>query len=205
MARWLPIAALCEGAGTTTWATSAGGFLLAVACVLAVAAVVTASCAVHLHFHRRDEKTADNPSNSQTRGSSGFKFAPKFPGRVLMNSRKKLLISKKWGRKEEEDDAELKAYDRAAMEEGGPGVDSVWQRNIMMGERCQPPDFSGIILYDVKGNRLPQFPQCSPQLNIFHASLDQTGFNSDNNKFTVAGGIRSPPSDRGAWPENIST
>jgi len=175
MARWLRIAALGGGAGTTTWLASAGGFLLAVICVLAVAAVVTASCAVHLHFHRKDDdkpRATASPTDSQARGSSSFKFAPKFPGRVLVNSSRKLLISKKWARKEEEDDAELKAYDRAAMEEGGG--DSVWQRSIMMGERCQPPDFSGIILYDVKGNRLPQFPPCSPELNIFHASLDQS-------------------------------
>lgn len=173
MARWLRIAALGGGAGTTTWLASASGFLLAVTCVLAVAAVVTASCAVHLHFHRRDEKTPApaKPTESLTRGSSGFKFASKFPGRVLMNSSKKLLVSKRWGRKVEEDDAELKAYDRAAMEEGGG--DSVWQRGILMGERCQPPDFSGIILYDVKGNRVPQLPPGSSELNIFHASLDQ--------------------------------
>jgi len=172
MARFLGVLVLGGGgAGTTTWLASAGGFLLAVICVLAVAAVVTASCAVHLHFHRKDDRTraAANPTDSLARGSGSFRFARKFPGRVLMNSSKKLLISKKWGRKGEENDAELKAYDRAAMEEVGGG-DSLWQKSILMGERCQQPDFSGIILYDVKGNRLPP---CSPELNVFHASLEQ--------------------------------
>ncbi|XP_043719618.1 uncharacterized protein LOC122667417 [Telopea speciosissima] len=28
----------------------------------------------------------------------------------------------------------------------------VWQKNILMGEKCQVPDFSGIIVYDSAGN-----------------------------------------------------
>nr|ABK27104.1 unknown [Picea sitchensis] len=158
MAKWLRVLALGGGAGTTTWLASAGCLLLAVTCVLAVVAVVTASCAAH--FHRR---------NAKNRGTTGFKFAHKLPGRALINSSKKFLISKKWRRNEEEE----AAYDRAAMEEQEGGGDSVWQRSILMGERCQPPAFSGLIIYDDKGNRLPQFPPRSPILNIFHPSLDQ--------------------------------
>lgn len=29
---------------------------------------------------------------------------------------------------------------------------SVWQKNILMGGKCQLPDFSGIIIYDSDGN-----------------------------------------------------
>ncbi|XVF55631.1 hypothetical protein PTKIN_Ptkin06aG0051900 [Pterospermum kingtungense] len=28
----------------------------------------------------------------------------------------------------------------------------VWKKNILMGEKCQLPDFSGVILYDSEGN-----------------------------------------------------
>ncbi|MBA0869492.1 hypothetical protein Goshw_028811 [Gossypium schwendimanii] len=28
----------------------------------------------------------------------------------------------------------------------------VWQKNILMGEKCQLPDFSGVIIYDSEGN-----------------------------------------------------
>ncbi|KAE9596143.1 hypothetical protein Lalb_Chr17g0346181 [Lupinus albus] len=31
----------------------------------------------------------------------------------------------------------------------------LWRKNILMGERCRPIDFSGKILYDSKGNMLP--------------------------------------------------
>lgn len=29
---------------------------------------------------------------------------------------------------------------------------SVWQKNILMGGKCQLPDFSGVIIYDADGN-----------------------------------------------------
>ena len=33
---------------------------------------------------------------------------------------------------------------------GGP----VWQKNILMGGKCQLPDFSGVIIYDADGNEV---------------------------------------------------
>ncbi|OEL33759.1 hypothetical protein BAE44_0005221 [Dichanthelium oligosanthes] len=43
---------------------------------------------------------------------------------------------------------------KAAKEaEGG-----VWRKEILMGERCQPLDFSGVIYYDAEGRRLAQPP-----------------------------------------------
>ncbi|XP_054785843.1 uncharacterized protein LOC129292285 [Prosopis cineraria] len=29
---------------------------------------------------------------------------------------------------------------------------SIWQKNILMGGKCQLPDFSGVIIYDSEGN-----------------------------------------------------
>ena len=37
-------------------------------------------------------------------------------------------------------------------EEGEEASSSVWQRNILMGGKCQLPDFSGVIIYDSAGN-----------------------------------------------------
>ncbi|KAL6604865.1 hypothetical protein ACP70R_001870 [Stipagrostis hirtigluma subsp. patula] len=34
----------------------------------------------------------------------------------------------------------------------------VWRKEILMGERCQPLDFSGVIYYDADGRRLAQPP-----------------------------------------------
>ncbi|XP_011008655.1 PREDICTED: uncharacterized protein LOC105113976 [Populus euphratica] len=40
------------------------------------------------------------------------------------------------------------------LEEGG-----LWQKSILMGEKCQPPEFSGVIFYDGHGNQLSQMPR----------------------------------------------
>lgn len=34
----------------------------------------------------------------------------------------------------------------------------LWTKEILMGERCQPLDFSGVIYYDAEGRRLAQPP-----------------------------------------------
>lgn len=38
----------------------------------------------------------------------------------------------------------------------------IWQKNIIMGGKCQLPDFSGVIIYDSEGNVVtpakPQLP-----------------------------------------------
>eukprot|EP00253_Pinus_taeda_P018406 PITA_18406 len=164
MARWLIIAA------TATWFPSAGSFLMMVTCMLPLAAVVTASWAARLLFYRRNDEAPgtattriSSSTDSPSHGFAGFKH--KFSGRALINSSKKLFLSMKLRRREEEDgDDEMKAYDRAAMEEEGGGA-LLWQRSILMGERCQRPDFSGLIIYDNMGNRLPEFPPPSPPGN----------------------------------------
>ena len=37
--------------------------------------------------------------------------------------------------------------------------ESVWQKNILMGGKCQLPDFSGVIIYDSEGNIAPPKPR----------------------------------------------
>ncbi|GJN22015.1 hypothetical protein PR202_gb09543 [Eleusine coracana subsp. coracana] len=47
---------------------------------------------------------------------------------------------------------------RKAAEAEEDEDDGVWRKEIMMGERCQPLDFSGVIYYDAEGRRLAQPP-----------------------------------------------
>lgn len=175
MARWVRVLALAGGeAGTTTWLASVGSFLLAVTCVLAMAVVVTASCAVHSQFRRsRDNKSSTRsatPTEAFSKSSSrracpteAFKPVPMSPARALTNSSKGLSISEI----REQSDQGNEAYDCGAKGEEGGG-DSLWQRRILMGDRCQPPSFSGHIVYDHKGNRLSQLPPRSPKHYLFH-------------------------------------
>ncbi|KAI7986208.1 hypothetical protein LOK49_LG14G00290 [Camellia lanceoleosa] len=47
--------------------------------------------------------------------------------------------------------------------EAGDG--ELWQRTILMGDKCQPLDFSGVIYYDNNGNQLSELPLRSPRLS----------------------------------------
>ncbi|CAI9284086.1 unnamed protein product [Lactuca saligna] len=51
----------------------------------------------------------------------------------------------------------------------GDGVadDGVWQKEILMGDKCQPLDFSGVIYYDRDGNRRDELPMRSPRASPF--------------------------------------
>ncbi|KAL6006877.1 hypothetical protein ACLOJK_032373 [Asimina triloba] len=46
------------------------------------------------------------------------------------------------------------------MDGGGGG--GLWQKEILMGEKCQPLNFSGAIYYDCDGKRVHEFPPRSP-------------------------------------------
>lgn len=50
------------------------------------------------------------------------------------------------------------------------GDGGVWQRGILMGGKCQPPDFSGVIYYDVAGRQLSEIPR-SPRASPFPSSF----------------------------------
>ncbi|WOL01206.1 hypothetical protein Cni_G09920 [Canna indica] len=46
----------------------------------------------------------------------------------------------------------------AELEQAKEGDDSVWRKAILMGEKCEPLDFSGVIYYDVDGRPLAEVP-----------------------------------------------
>lgn len=43
------------------------------------------------------------------------------------------------------------------------GDGGLWQRAILMGDKCQPLDFSGVIYYDSDGKRMSEVPMKSPR------------------------------------------
>ncbi|KAM3703289.1 hypothetical protein ACJW31_04G084900 [Castanea mollissima] len=49
------------------------------------------------------------------------------------------------------------------LEEDDWGDGGVWQRSILMGDKCQPLDFSGVIYYDNNGRQLNEVPLKSPR------------------------------------------
>ncbi|RDX70115.1 hypothetical protein CR513_50675, partial [Mucuna pruriens] len=43
------------------------------------------------------------------------------------------------------------------------GNGGVWQKAILMGDKCEPLDFSGVIYYDSNGKQVNQMPLRSPR------------------------------------------
>ncbi|CAA3009039.1 Hypothetical predicted protein [Olea europaea subsp. europaea] len=41
--------------------------------------------------------------------------------------------------------------------------EGLWQRAILMGDKCEPLNFSGVIYYDCDGKKLPEPPGKSPR------------------------------------------
>jgi hypothetical protein len=58
--------------------------------------------------------------------------------------------------------ANLKENNHRIDNEELDGDDGVWRKSILMGEKCQPLSFSGVIYYDADGNKLDSAPPRSP-------------------------------------------
>ncbi|XP_057872630.1 uncharacterized protein LOC131078849 [Cryptomeria japonica] len=159
MARWIQMVEI--GRMSSSYSSSVAAFLAVVVCVFAAATVAAALCVKE--FKSRYKSRRRGGCLEPPPGCLGnWKLPVESRGRALINtlSNKSLLFSKKW-RRSDKDEAE--GYESAATEDG----DFLWQKNILMGVRCQPLNFSGLIIYDHKGERLPQLPPRSPEFNVF--------------------------------------
>ncbi|XP_042503218.1 uncharacterized protein LOC122080332 [Macadamia integrifolia] len=66
----------------------------------------------------------------------------------------------------------IKLKSRKGEEEDGHefGDGGLWQKTILMGEKCQPPEFSGVIYYDHRGKLLSEPPR-SPRASPYPSSI----------------------------------
>ncbi|OIT02862.1 hypothetical protein A4A49_09957 [Nicotiana attenuata] len=92
----------------------------------------------------KSEKLGDNSSLAKPK-----KFLAKISGKAI-NFRHKKKTKNEEDKKEIEDDEDF-------------GDGGLWQRDILMGDKCQPLDFSGVIYYDRNGKRLSELPMKSPR------------------------------------------
>ncbi|XP_047329041.1 uncharacterized protein LOC124932455 [Impatiens glandulifera] len=59
---------------------------------------------------------------------------------------------------------QLKLKRKKRSGKGEDGLDGgLWRRTILMGDKCQPLDFSGVIYYDSDGKALSEIPFRSPR------------------------------------------
>ncbi|XXG65602.1 hypothetical protein AAC387_Pa05g3261 [Persea americana] len=90
------------------------------------------------------------------------RFSPKSPLRRLkLSSDSPLLASPKRLLSTLSNKAVPLLQRRKAEEEEKGGL---WQKEILMGEKCQPLDFSGVIYYDKHGKPVSGIPPRSPRL-----------------------------------------
>lgn len=95
--------------------------------------------------------------NSKTSNPNTAKAPLPSPKQLIANISHKAMSPLVHGKKSAKSDGGVGGND----EESG-----VWQKAILMGEKCQPPEFSGVIYYDYDGNRIPEMPK-SPR----HSSM----------------------------------
>lgn len=62
---------------------------------------------------------------------------------------------------------------RGGLKEEEWGDGGVWQRSILMGDKCEPLDFSGVIYYDSKGHQLNGAPLRSPRASPLPGYLER--------------------------------
>lgn len=123
---------------------------LAIGLFLSVSALV-ALCAKHAP-RRLPTKYA---AQTQTQPSDP-KMAPRSP----LRSPKELIGSIPFTHRKKSGD---NSGTRAGKAEEGFGEGGLWQKSILMGEKCQPPEFSGVIYYDPFGNQISELPPKSPR------------------------------------------
>lgn len=130
-----------------------GSLPLAIGLFISVAAMV-ALCAKH---SRRASKELENKVsiNSEFTAKSPL-VSPKKLVTTIGNKANPSMYKKKGG---DESEAEI----GGRVSEGGFGEGGLWQKGILMGDRCRPPEFSGVIHYDNSGNKLSELPPRSPR------------------------------------------
>ncbi|XWS48336.1 hypothetical protein CRYUN_Cryun13aG0066800 [Craigia yunnanensis] len=120
------------------------------------------------HASRVSKKLKPKPKENGLASDSPRFFVPKPPLKLprpkqllktISNKAIKLVHRKKPGEENGKD----------VGEEFGDG--GVWQRAILMGDKCEPLDFSGVIYYDSKGNQLDELPLRSPRASPMPAYL----------------------------------
>lgn len=75
-----------------------------------------------------------------------------------LSRRRSSFIPSFRGKKKERDGGFGDEDTEGELEEEMQDEDGVWRRTILMGEKCQPLDFSGVIYYDADGRQLAEVP-----------------------------------------------
>ncbi|XP_002524397.2 uncharacterized protein LOC8269506 [Ricinus communis] len=129
----------------------AGSMPLATALFVSVS-VLVALCAKHTRKHPETSNKirVTTPTNNKSPLASPKNLAARISNKAIDPFKKKDSSDDQGG------EAGIGAKE---MEGDGFGEGGLWQKSILMGEKCRPPEFSGVIYYDSHGNQLPEMPR----------------------------------------------
>ncbi|KAK2411510.1 nucleolar protein [Trifolium repens] len=120
------------------------GFFLTVSAILAL---------FSRHASRLKRKTTKASSIKDEEWRTDLKSPMATPKKLLssISNKAKSQFGKK--KQREQRDKELEGW----------GNGGVWQKEILMGGKCEPLDFSGVIYYDINGKQTREVPLRSPR------------------------------------------
>ncbi|KAJ6359077.1 hypothetical protein OIU76_000732 [Salix suchowensis] len=104
---------------------------------------------------KQPTRTAAAPSTRAPETLPGSPLAR--PKQLLTQISNKAITVMRRRRKVDQENADV----QLGPDEFGDG--GVWQKDILMGDKCQPLDFSGVIYYDRRGRQLNEVPVKSPR------------------------------------------
>ncbi|XAR55853.1 hypothetical protein NMG60_11036073 [Bertholletia excelsa] len=138
--------------------TNPGSILLAIGLFVLVSALVVL-CAKQARKISKKHLDQSNGSNEVNDPNLVPKLPLRSPRQLMVKvSNKATAFIHHHGRAEDETQAEK-----------GFGEGYLWQKTILMGEKCQPLKFPGVIYYDNNGNRISEFPARSPRVSPVHS------------------------------------
>lgn len=135
-------------------------FFFALIAMFGAFSLVTLLCASHKRAKSQSskrEQTAVQLGDQKHSSKLRSNISSKALGIAKAVSWKKTRVEE-----EKDDDHDFTLEDEEAM----------WRKEIMMGEKCRPLDFSGKILYDSQGNLIPSSPPGSHTIDL--VSVDKS-------------------------------
>ncbi|KAM7279371.1 hypothetical protein ACFE04_006505 [Oxalis oulophora] len=120
----------------------AAGFIITVSSFMAL-------CSKHTKKIKNKVSTGNSAGYHHRRGGGAKKLFTNVSNKAMT------LVHRKHHNKK-------KGFNDSSLEEDDEEY-GVWQREILMGDKCEPLDFSGVIYYDGHGKQLHELPLRSPR------------------------------------------
>lgn len=110
---------------------------------------------------RRGELKTERLGDQNSQRVSLSRLQSSMSSKALLLKSKMMMMQISW-KKVQDEGENLHEYNCYEDDDGDDDQDAIWKKTIIKGEKCRPLNFSGKILYDSYGNRLPDSPTRHP-------------------------------------------